>query len=950
MNALDISPSRKTTPTAVASDLSDPPDDLAKPIDQDLTALYYQAAYLQRVGQFDEARALYAQIQAGLGLDAGGLEKRQGEARARLAAATDWARRRTSAKKVSLSPKSLKQLNYVHDQALARFNAEAFDEAIPFFLEALSIDGNQSAVLANLGTSHLKAGNADEALRYLMSAVRVNPAQVSALNSIGLILLDLGLYREAAEYFDQAVRAQPGYAAGYVNKGAVFEKLLLHDAALKNYDKAIELDGRLFNAYASRANLYMRVKKYEQAIDDFRVLESIQPGSKHLETGVALYELGRFEESMESYDREIAVGKRNGIAWGNKALILQKSGLYHEALSAQQQAIQANPNNALAYWNLSLLLLLIGQFDLGWELYEWRWKRDDFMSRERPVGTPLWLGKEPLQGKTLVIIEEQGLGDMIQFSRYALLAEQQGATVYLEAIRPLAGLLSTLSPTVRILEKGQPLPPHDFYSPMMSLPHAFQTRVETVPSPDSYLGVDEARKAVWHKRLGPSRKLRVGVVWSGRATHANDANRSIVFEQISTLFDVGAEFHCLQKEFREGDLEALSAFPQVKTWHRLLDDFMDTAALASAMDVIVGVDTSVVHLTAAIGRPTWVLLPFDPDFRWLLNREDSPWYSSVRLFRQTRRGDWDGVLQRVRGLLADVTGAPEPAAPIAGETLESGTHAKPMIVDSQTQVEQSSIKPVSIQQTPARQAPATVSCKVCGGEAELYGVVDFNKNCEEAHRFFLPLSGIPVYYHRCNDCGLVFTTQMDHWSSDDFAAHIYNDSYVDVDPDYKGVRPRNFSKLVIDFARRIDARHVLDFGGGEGSLARFLGEDNLHCDNWDPMTTGNAPPSQHAYDLVTCFEVFEHTPTPIETLQLALSCLRDGGLLLFSTLTIDKLAHRNIGFWYIAPRNGHITIHTRTSLARLVGALGWRVHHFSDGMHLAYKNDLPAVVNALNFV
>ncbi len=234
----------------------------------------------------------------------------------------------------------------------------------------------------------------------------------------------------------------------------------------------------------------------------------------------------------------------------------------------------------------------------------------------------------------------------------------------------------------------------------------------------------------------------------------------------------------------------------------------------------------------------------------------------------------------------------------------------------------------------------TLPCKVCNNPADLYGVVDFSKNCEEQRGLYLPLSGVPVYYHRCKSCGLIFTAVFDHWPMAYFAERIYNDGYAQVDPDYLERRPQANQALVADFVQRGQALQVLDYGGGNGRLAALLRERGITASSWDPMIDPGSPP-QAGFDVVTSFEVFEHTPTPVATCAQALSCLRPSGVLLFTTLTVDKLPPGAAHFWYIAPRNGHITIHTRQSLAALFGRFGYRMHHFTDVLHLAVR-EVPA--------
>lgn len=375
---------------------------------------------------------------------------------------------------------------------------------------------------------------------------------------------------------------------------------------------------------------------------------------------MALYNLGsefqkltRLEEALACYDQAIVLNHNDPDTYVNRGNVLKDLKRCDEALASYNLAIALKPDYAPAYWNKSLLKILTGEYEEGWQLYEWGWKCSE-RGTVRNFSQPRWRGEQSIAGKTLLIHAEQGLGDVIQFCRYAPMAEALGAKVVLEAPASLVSLLSTLKGNFTIVEKGKGLPDFDMVCPIMSLPLAFKTTVESIPATVPYLYVNRDKQAEWHQRLGKKTRPRVGLVWSGSITHKNDHNRSIALKSLEPLLQLPVEFHLLQKEIRPDDREALSFLNQIQLHQDELDDFSDTAALVQEMDLTISVDTSVAHLAGSIGRNAWLLLPFLPDYRWMLDRADSPWYPTVTLIRQHEIGNWSGVIaettQRLRAM------------------------------------------------------------------------------------------------------------------------------------------------------------------------------------------------------------------------------------------------------------------------------------------------------------
>lgn len=431
----------------------------------------------------------------------------------------------------------------------------------------------------------------------------------------GLALQQKGLLGQAKAIYEEILRAKPDHADSLHFLGVIE-------------------DGSGNHAYA--------IELIQKSID----LAPHNPSS-HLNLGNARRNIKQFQAAIDCYDKAIALKSDYVFAYSNKGTVLESLGAFQDAIACYDMAISINPEYAEAVWNKASVSLLTGDFGLGWKLFEWRWRVKAHGMARRHLEKPLWLGEESLQGKTLLIHDEQGLGDTIQFCRYAKMASELGAHVILEVSLPLLALFRTLEGEYTLIPKGAEPPAYDFQCPIASLPLAFKTRLGNIPSAPSYLQSDPNKVSTWSQRLGPKNLKRVGLVWNGNKDHMNDLN-SIPLATLIHYLPKGNQYISLQKEVRDTDLAALKANPQILHFGDDLTDFSDTAALCELLDVVVCVDTSVAHLAGALGKPTWILLPRSPDWRWLLNRRDNPWYPSIRLYRQAVAGAWESVLSQVR--------------------------------------------------------------------------------------------------------------------------------------------------------------------------------------------------------------------------------------------------------------------------------------------------------------
>ncbi|RFU46157.1 tetratricopeptide repeat protein [Paraburkholderia sp. DHOC27] len=512
--------------------------------------------------------------------------------------------------------------------------AGRLDEGITLLKQAVAINGMQAPIHSNLAYAYNARHRYQEGLASANRALALRADFVDALNNRGNALAGLDQPADALASFERALSKQPDFVQGWNNRACVLRDLGRPADALASCDQAIALQPNYADAWSNRAN--------------------------------ALSDLNRPADAQQSYQRAIELAPALADAWNNLGLTLVDLGQHPQALQSYEQALSLNPEFAEAHWNASLCLLQMGRLEEGWQKYEWRWERSRIKAGKRVFAQPLWLGEFSLAGKTILLHAEQGLGDTLQFCRYAAKVAALGARVLLEVPAELMRLLTGLEGVGELIEQGQPLPAFDCHCPLLSLPLAFKTEVGSIPASTPYLSADKAASQQWAERLGGAtaqapHALKVGLVWAGgnrphvAELRKNDARRSIALDALRPLFDVPqVQFYTLQMgpaAQQLGDSPELSA--RVIDYTAYLTDFADTAALVSNLDLVISVDTAVAHLAGALGKPVWILNRFDTCWRWMLTRADSPWYPSARLFRQPALGDWTHVVQSVREALVN---------------------------------------------------------------------------------------------------------------------------------------------------------------------------------------------------------------------------------------------------------------------------------------------------------
>ncbi|WP_158742048.1 tetratricopeptide repeat protein [Acidisphaera sp. L21] len=512
-----------------------------------------------------------------------------------------------------------------------------------------------------LAITHSRAGRYVEAETILCDVLAAEPDQPNALFLLGQCMLADGRAAEATSFLARGLALRPTHRDGRV---ALARAQMAAGEPFDALDTLAPLvgDHGLAAVHTLRGTALNALGRPAEAVDAFTIALRGSPldAETHLNLGNAHSDLGKRDLAERHIRNAIAIKPDLAEAHASLGHLLAETHRLAEAVACAQAAIDLQPDFAAAHWNQGVALLLSGDMAAGWEKYEWRKRRfpDSFTN---PPGLQ-WDGG-PLDGRTILVLAEQGLGDTIQFARYFPMLAARGATVMVECAGSLVLLLQAMPGVAIACTRGE-RPDHDLWVDQMSLPRLFRTTLADVPAPTAYLQADPARAAHWNRLLPVG--LRVGLVWAGNPLHSNDANRSMPIAALGPILDAAqGSLISLQVGASASEVASLPGVADV-TEH--LTDWKETASAIASMDLIVTVDTAVAHMAGALGIPVWVMLPYAPDWRWMLDRTDSPWYAGMRLFRQARPGDWTGVVDQVAAALAEVV-RPAPSAFVAPYTI-----------------------------------------------------------------------------------------------------------------------------------------------------------------------------------------------------------------------------------------------------------------------------------------
>ena len=561
-----------------------------------------------------------------------------------------------------------KQIFVIASEGLAEGSAAKQSQGIETSI-AIGTAGDNLVVLEDLlrqAEQLMETGDKEEALALYEQIISIEPNCVQARINFGFLKQEKGELEAAIPHYREALAIDPNIPQTAYNLAKIFEEQGQVEEAIAHYEQALVAQPNFVPALINLAVALQEKGELVRAIELYRRALEIHPHSWEAYNNLAtvLQEQGNLEDALEYYHKALELLPDFVEAINNLGRTFLEKGAVEDAISCYRRAIHLSPNHASAHLNLSLALLLVGDLENGLAEYEWRWQIKEFHTghscflaeSENTVSAreyrPLWDGSD-LEGKTILLHAEQGLGDSLQFIRYAAIVKNKGGRVIVGCYPQLHRLFATVDGIDLLIVKGEPLPEFDVQAPMLSLPYIIGTKLETIPANTAYLSPPAGAEFT----LLPDRTLKVGIVWAGNPKHRKNKQRSCSLSQFLPLLDVsGVSFYSLQKEVSEAD-RALLNQTSIVDLSPHFGDFADTAAAIAKLDLVISVDTAVAHLAGALGKPVWILLAFSPDWRWLLEREDSPWYPTARLFRQHQRGDWENVFDRVAEALGVVAAA-----------------------------------------------------------------------------------------------------------------------------------------------------------------------------------------------------------------------------------------------------------------------------------------------------
>lgn len=576
------------------------------------------------------------------------------------------------------------------NRGIALQSLNRFEEALVSYQKALALKPDYLDVSVNCGAVLQSLKRFDEALICFEKVLAVNPNHVNALCNRANVLQDLKRFEDAHADYERALAIEPNRVEILSNNGNALQGLGRHQESLIYYQRALAIDPNFLSGWFNQGNALQAMLDFSGSIDCYRRALAIDPNYAEgfFNAAKSFFELGQIDDALVYLDRVLAIMPNHLEALSNRGVALLKIHDYQRAVSTLEQVLSINPKHVQALmshgfsmlqlrhidqaiadfakvsiidpndfesqFNEGFCRLLMRDFKEGLRQYEYRWEVKNLGLVKPDLPCPEWTGEQSLQGKTLLVYEEQGLGDIMQFCRYTQKIVDLGGRVIITAPKSLQGILQSMPSISKVFLAGEVISGFDYACPLLSLPYLLGEEFATIYAPSKYLSSDPTIVDIWKNKIAHLKSPKIGVVWSGNPAYGNDQKRSIALEKFSKICVAGAQYISLQKECRDEDKLVLTDHPNIHFMGDDINDFSDTAAIIELMDLVITVDTSVAHLAGALGKQVWILIPFNSDWRWFIDGDVTPWYPSARLFRQDILGNWDHIIGRVQSELCVV--------------------------------------------------------------------------------------------------------------------------------------------------------------------------------------------------------------------------------------------------------------------------------------------------------